>query len=130
MHRTIAPVVSDPAYHGGDALSKLGGSIIQTRVDSKNESGKLQKDVVDKFVGDIAKNPMSTGHLLAGGDDLTGPARLAFIRYSTILAEEGKVLMYISNPAIAKLEGRFSESKPKDSLTEAATLADTSEKAE
>lgn len=113
MHRTITAVVTQPEYFGDHALQSLGDKIIQTRVDSKNEAGKLQKDVIDKFVGDVAKNPMATAHLLAGGQDLTGPARKAFVNYAKMLREDGKVLLYLSEPAITKLEDKFSESRPK-----------------
>jgi len=115
MSRTITSVVTVPEYGGSGALRALGEKIIQTRVDSKNESGKLQKDVIDKFVGDIAKNPMATAHLLAGGSALTGPAHKAFVHYSEKLREDGKVLLYLSNPDITRLEDNFSESRPKAS---------------
>ena len=50
---------------------------INIRVDVKNYSGKIGKPVVDKFVGDIKKNPNDNEHWLVGGVDLTKPAQNA-----------------------------------------------------
>ena len=48
---------------------------IHVRVDVKNPRGKIGKPVVDKFLGDIEKNPRNSEHWLAGGRDLTAPAK-------------------------------------------------------
>lgn len=114
LARVVTPVSERPEYSGLGALQELGSKPVLTRVDNKNEDGKLQKDTVEKFVGDVAKNPMCTVHMLAGGKALTGPAHRAFVRFSDELREDGKILVYLSRPAIEKLEEKYSETRPRE----------------
>ncbi|MCW9718828.1 hypothetical protein [Avibacterium sp. 21-599] len=51
------------------------GKKIDTRIDVKSYSGKINKPVAEKFVSDIAKSPLIEGHLLIGGQGLTKGAK-------------------------------------------------------
>jgi len=91
---------------------------IESRVDIKTTRSKLQTDTVEKFASDVRKHPKCTGHILMGGSNLTGPAQRKLDQYKDDFAQEGKILAYISNNGIGRLESEYAKSTalaPKDS---------------
>ena len=91
---------------------------IESRVDVKTTQSKLQTDTVEKFASDVHKHPKCTGHILMGESDLTGPAQRKFDQYKKEFEQDGKVLAYISNVGINRLESEYAKSvalAPKDS---------------
>ena len=82
---------------------------IASRVDVKATQNKLQVDTVEKFASDVHKHPKCTGHVLMGGSNLTGPAQRKFNQYKQDLAQEGKVLAYISNEGINRLASEYTK---------------------
>ena len=58
------------------------------------------------------------GHILIGGSNLTGPAQRKFNQYKEEFEQDGKLLAYISNEGITRLELEYKKSitlAPKDS---------------
>ena len=98
----------EPSNEGDSNQSQTKS--IETRIDVKTTESKLQTDTVDKFASDIRKHPKCSGHILMGGEGLTGPAQRKFDQYKETFAQGGKILAYISNSGIRKLENKFSKS--------------------
>jgi hypothetical protein len=91
---------------------------IESRIDVKTTQNKLQTDTVEKFAADVHKHPKCTGHILMGGSNLTGPAQRKFEQYKKEFEQDGKILAYISNTGISRLESEYTKSialAPKDS---------------
>jgi hypothetical protein len=80
---------------------------IESRVDVKTTQSKLQTDTIEKFVADVHKHPKSTGHILMGGSSLTAPAQRKFDQYQAEFEQKGKILAYISNDGISRLESGY-----------------------
>jgi hypothetical protein len=80
---------------------------VNSRIDVKTTSSKIGKDIVDKFATDVHKHPNTTGHILMGGSNLTAPAQRAFNQHKEVFAQEDKVLAYISNEGISRLEAEY-----------------------
>ncbi len=80
---------------------------IESRVDVKTTQSKLQTDTIEKFVADVHKHPKSTGHILMGGSNLTAPAQRKFDQYQAEFKQKGKILGYISNDGISRLESGY-----------------------
>jgi hypothetical protein len=91
---------------------------IESRVDVKTTQSKLQTDTIEKLASDVHKHPKCTGHILMGGSKLTGPAQRKFNQYKEKFELDGKVLAYIPNEGIGRLESEYAKSialAPKDS---------------
>lgn len=84
--------------------------VIESRVDVKTTQSKLQADTIEKFASDVNKHPRCTGHILMGGSNLTGPAQRKFNQYKEEFEQDGKVLAYISNEGISRLESEYAKS--------------------
>lgn len=82
---------------------------IESRVDVKTTQNKLQTDTIEKFAADVLKHPKCTGHILMGGSNLTGPAQRKFDQYKTVFEQKGKVLGYISNEGVGRLEAAYAK---------------------
>ena len=79
----------------------------KSRVDVKTTDSKLQKDTIEKFIGDCHNHPTCTGHILLGGSDLTSPARREFEAAQNRFSLSGKTLLYVKNESIKKLENHY-----------------------
>lgn len=79
----------------------------KSRVDVKTTDSKLQKDTVEKFIGDCHNHPTCAGHILMGGADLTSPARKTFEAAQDKFSTSGKVLLYVKNEGIKSLENYY-----------------------
>lgn len=86
---------------------KVNSSSEKSRFDIKTTDNKLQKDTVEKFIGDCHNHPICTGHVLMGGEDLTGPAKKKFEGAQNRFASSGKKLLYIKNEGVRKLEAHY-----------------------
>ena len=81
----------------------------KSRIDVKTTDRKLQKDTVEKFIDDINMHPKCVGHLLIGGEDLTGPARKTFEDAQSKYCISGKTLLYIPKEGIKKIEEHYKD---------------------
>ena len=88
-------------------LPEKQNEIVKSRIDVKTTPKKLQKDIVEKFVDDVNNHPKATGHILIGGQDLTGPGKKLMAEAQQRLSEEGKDMVYINNSGIKKLETHY-----------------------
>lgn len=79
----------------------------KSRVDVKTTANKLQKDTVEKFIGDCHNHPTCRGHILMGGSDLTGPAKREFEAAQNRFSASGKTLLYVKNDGVHKLEAHY-----------------------
>lgn len=77
---------------------------VKTRIDVKTTSEKISPDTVDKFAGDVRRNPDCFGHVLMGGVDLSPLARAKFNEIQQAQAEVGKCVTYVPNGGIERLE--------------------------
>jgi len=89
--------------------NKEGAASEKSRFDVKTTDSKLQKDTVEKFIGDCHNHPTCTGHILLGGSDLTGPAKRKFEAAQNRFSSSGKILLYVKNEGIRKLEGHYQQ---------------------
>ena len=80
---------------------------VKTRIDVKTTESKLGPDVVNKFAGDIRRNPDCDGHVLMGGIDLSDQAKSDFKEIQDRQAEVGKTVVYIPNSGIENLEQHY-----------------------
>lgn len=89
----------------------------KSRIDVKTTDKKLQKDTVEKFIGDCHNHPNCVGQILMGGADLTGPGHKVFKEAQENFSKVGKTLLYVKNEGIRKLEAHYKpkiESKSED----------------
>lgn len=89
------------------SVKKQNSSSEKSRIDVKTTDKKLQKDTVEKFIGDCHNHPNCTGQILMGGSDLTGPAKKEFEAAQDRFAPSGKKLLYVNNKGIQKLEAHY-----------------------
>lgn len=111
----VAAGVSQPMDELNTVRSK---KTISSRVDVKTTQSNLQIDTIEKFASEVHKHPKCTGHILMGGSNLTGPAQRKFNKYKEIFEQDEKILAYISNEGISRLESEYEKSitlVPKDS---------------
>lgn len=80
---------------------------VKTRIDVKTINGKISPDTVDKFAGDVRRNPDCYGHVLMGGTDLSPLAKVKFNEIQKAQSEVGKYVTYISNSGIELLEKHY-----------------------
>ena len=78
---------------------------VKSRIDNKNYNGKLDEVVVNKFGGDIRKNPDCEGHLLAGGEGLTRGGKIALKNLQS--AHPKKRIDYIDESGLKKIESHY-----------------------
>ena len=81
--------------------------IVKTRIDVKATESTISPDTVEKFGGDIRKNPDCTGHMLLGGSRLSKGAQKKFEDIQAAAKEGGKTVSYISNNGLKKLEEHY-----------------------
>ena len=100
---------SNAIYYKGHEQNKKNTENKQmvTRFDIKNTNNKLQKPLVEKFLGDVKKNPDCEGHVLMGGKGLTGPAKKVLDSSGESLSQAGKSIMYIDNDGVGKLKKKY-----------------------
>ncbi len=79
----------------------------KSRIDVKTTDKKLQKDTVQKFIADCANHPNCRGQILMGGADLTGPGHKVFEAAQESFSKKGKILLYVKNEGIKKLEAYY-----------------------
>ena len=89
--------------------TELSKKTITSRIDVKATQSKLQTDTVEKFASDVHKHPKCTGHILMGGSNLTGPAQRTFNQYQKEFKQNGKILVYIPNEGISRLESEYAK---------------------
>lgn len=89
------------------ALFEVKNNTEKTRIDVKNTDGKLGKDTVIKFGGDIRKNPDCKNHILLGGRDLTKGAKDELNILQKAHAESGKKIIHITNTGLTKIESHY-----------------------
>ena len=82
-------------------------NIVKTRIDVKTTDNKISPDTVDKFGGDIRKNPDCQGHLLIGGSGMSKEAQKRFKSIQEAAKEDGKIVDYIPNTGINNLEAHY-----------------------
>lgn len=80
---------------------------VEARFDIKTTEEKLAGDTVEKFVSDVKKHPNTDLHVLVGGSGLTKSAQTKFETYGTVLKEDGKAIVYITNQGLAKLASEY-----------------------
>jgi hypothetical protein len=95
--------VAEGTSQSTDSIERSRKTIV-SRVDVKTTQSKLQTDTVEKFASDVHKHPKCIGHILMGGNGLTAPAQRKFNEYKENFEQNGKVLAYISNEGISRLE--------------------------
>ena len=78
---------------------------VKTRIDNKNYNGKIDEVVVNKFGGDIRKNPDCEGHLLAGGEGLTRGGKIALKNLQS--AHPKKRIDYMNESELKKIESHY-----------------------
>lgn len=91
----------------GMPANKQAPASEKSRIDVKTTENKLQKDTVEKFIGDCHNHPTCNGHILMGGSDLTGPAKKEFDAAQTRFSSSGKILLYVPNNGVKKLEEHY-----------------------
>lgn len=84
---------------------------VKTRIDVKATDGVISPDTVDKFIGDIRKNPDCKGHALVGGERMSKRANKKFEEAQEAAQEDGKFIAYIPNSGLQNLENHY-ESLP------------------
>ena len=90
---------------------------VKTRIDVKATNGVISPDTVDKFVGDIRKNPDCKGHALVGGSRMSKGAKEKFETAQEAAKEDGKFVIYIPNIGLQNLENHY-EALPSPSDSE------------
>ena len=63
--------------------------------------------LLNKFAGDIRRNPDCDGHILMGGGGLSNKAESDFKEIQAAQAEVGKIVVYIPNAGIENLEQHY-----------------------
>lgn len=89
------------------SVKKEGATSEKSRVDVKTTDGMLQKDTVEKFIGDCHNHPKCTGHILMGGLGLTGPSEKTFKAAQDRFSSSGKTLLYVKNDGVNRLEAHY-----------------------
>jgi hypothetical protein len=79
----------------------------KSRIDVKNTDSKIGKDGVNKFGGDIRKNPDCKNHILLGGKGLTKGAQNELKSLQEAYSESGKKIAYISNEGLSNIENHY-----------------------
>lgn len=82
-------------------------STVKTRIDVKTTDGAISPDTVDKFIGDIRKNPDCKGHVLVGGSRMSKGAQKKFEAGKESAQEDGKFVAYIPNEGLQNLENHY-----------------------
>jgi hypothetical protein len=116
--KRLLKIAAGFAQSTDECSTELSKKAIESRVDVKTTPNKLQSDTIEKFVADVRKHPKCTGHILMGGSSLTAPAQRKFEQYQEDFEQKGKILAYISNEGISRLESDYAKSiilAPKES---------------
>jgi hypothetical protein len=108
--KVIWQIAAGVVQSANEGTTKQSKKLIESRVDVKTTPNKLQTDTVEKFVADVRKHPKCTGHVLMGGSSLTAPAQRKFEQYQQDFEQKGKILAYISNEGISRLESSYANS--------------------
>lgn len=100
---SIADGESKSIFRANDEQNKTE----KTRIDVKATPSKISADTVDKFGGDIRKNPDCKGHMLVGGSGMTKGATEKFNSIREAVNNDGKKVTYISNEGLEEAENHY-----------------------
>lgn len=86
----------------------------KTRIDIKTTEKKLQKDTIEKFIGDVKKHPDCKNHMLIGGQDLSSPAKKILEETNKELLKDNKTLYYINNNGMKNINNHYKKIDKQD----------------